>query len=197
LRTKPQTEIRRRAALSLIPDTSNPAQDVTANMTSRTARKALAALSLATIASLAFASSAPAASEPSPPPGCTGRNPSGVWLNIVAENMRSSKGQLAMTVYADVRKDFLAKGGSIWVGWVPAHEGETRGCVFLPKTGVYAIALYHDENANMKFDRSLLPEEGYGFSNNPSTLAGLPAWKSVRINVSKTNLTTHIKMKYP
>ena len=161
------------------------------------ARKAFAALALPAAASLTMGASAPATDAPSPPAGCTGRTPTGVWLNIVAENMRSSEGQLAMSVYADVRKDFLAKGGSIWVGRVPAQQGETRGCVFLPKTGVYAIALYHDENSNGNFDRNLLPTEGYGFSNNPSTLAGLPAWKSVRINVSKTNLVTHIRMKYP
>ena len=161
------------------------------------ARKALAALALTAAAPLAIGASAPASEGPSPPDGCTGKQPTGVWLNVVAENVRSSEGQLAMTVYADVRKDFLAKGGSIWVGRVPAQKGETRGCVFLPKTGVYAIALYHDENSNMNFDRNLLPTEGYGFSNNPSTLAGLPAWKSVRLNVSKTNLVTHIRMKYP
>lgn len=140
---------------------------------------------------------APAAAQAEAPANCSGRTESGVWLNVVAEGMRSSDGQLAITVYADKRKDFLAKGGAIWVGFFPAKQGNSRGCVFLPDTGVYAIALYHDENSNQNFDRNFLPTEGYGFSNNPSTLAGLPSWKSVRLNVSKTNLTTRISMKYP
>ena len=75
----------------------------------------------------------------------------------------------------------------------------TRACVFVPKPGVYAIAVYHDEDASRKLNRSGLglPAEGYGFSNNPATLAGLPAFRSVRLNVPKAGLTTHIKMKYP
>ena len=160
-----------------------------------------AALALAMGGGTLLAAMAPAtpalAETATPPEGCTGKTETGVWLNVIAENMRSSDGLLAITVYEDKRNRFLAKGGSIWVGRVPAKKGTTVGCVFLPKTGVYAIALYHDENANQEFDRNLLPTEGYGFSNNPSTLAGLPRFSSVRLNVSKTNLSTKIEMKYP
>ena len=120
-----------------------------------------------------------------------------MWLNVVADGVRSNDGQVAITVYSDNRSKFLAKGGALWVGRVKAQKGATRGCVFLPATGVYAIALYHDENGNGKFDRNPLPLEGYGFSNNPTTLAGLPAFGSVRLNVPQTNLTTHVQMKYP
>ena len=157
----------------------------------------MASLALVPAFAGALAASSPAIAELTPPPGCTGKTTTGVWLNIVADGVKSGDGLIAMTVYEDKRSRFLAKGGSIWVGRVKAEKGSTRGCVFLPKTGVYAIALYHDENGDHNFNRSLLPEEGYGFSNNPSTLAGLPAWRAVRLNVPKTNLTTHIQMKYP
>jgi len=162
-------------------------------------RNAGAALAIAGAAALPFAIPASATALTSPPPGCTGRSETGVWLNVVADGMKSGDGLLAITVYADKRRDFLAKGGSIWVGRVKAHQGTTRGCVFLPEKGVYAIALYHDEDGDLNFDRTGLglPAEGYGFSNNPSTLAGLPSFRSVRLNVPKTDLTTRITMKYP
>ena len=69
----------------------------------------------------------------------------------------------------------------------------------MPQPGVYALAIYHDENASRNFDRTGigLPAEGYGFSNNPATLAGLPSFRSVRLNVPKAGLTTRIQMKYP
>ncbi len=69
----------------------------------------------------------------------------------------------------------------------------------MPKPGVYALALYHDENRDGRFDRTGLglPAEGYGFSNNPATLAGLPQFRSVRLNVPKPGLTSRISMKYP
>ncbi len=139
-----------------------------------------------------------ASADPSPPPGCTG-TPSATWLNISAQGLRSGSGLLAITLYADNPRKFLVSHGSLYVGRVDASAGATSGCIFVPSPGVYAIALYHDENANQRFDRSGigLPAEGYGFSNNPATLAGLPSFRSVRLNVPRSGLTTRITMKYP
>ena len=94
---------------------------------------------------------------------------------------------------------FFVLQGARLIGRVDARAGTTRACIFLPRPGVYAVALYHDENANQSFDRSGigLPAEGYGFTNNPATLAGLPAFSSVRLNAPRTGLTARIQMKYP
>ena len=139
-----------------------------------------------------------ASADPSPPPGCTG-TPGATWLNVSAQGLRNGSGLLAITLYADNPRKFLVSRGSLYVGRVNASAGATNGCIFVPSTGVYAIALYHDENANQRFDRSGigLPAEGYGFSNNPATLAGLPSFRSVRLNVPRSGLTTRIQMKYP
>jgi uncharacterized protein (DUF2141 family) len=138
------------------------------------------------------------APSPPPPPGCTG-TPSSTWINVVAEGLRNSNGLLAITLYEDNPRKFLAHHGSLYVGRVNAMQGTTRACIFVPHPGVYALALYHDENANHAFDRTSLgfPAEGYGFSNNPLTLAGLPSFRSVRLNIRQTGLTTHVQMKYP
>lgn len=158
-----------------------------------------AALAIAALAATATGSAPIAASAPgAPPAGCTGPA-SGTWLNIVADGLRNGSGVLAITVYADNPSKFLIKHGSLYVGRVDATAGTTRGCIFLPKPGVYAIALYHDENGDGRFDRTGLglPAEGFGFSNNPATLAGLPQFRSVRLNVPKAGLTSRIQMKYP
>ena len=138
------------------------------------------------------------AASPSPPEGCAGPA-SPYWLNVVADGMRNGEGLLAVTLYADVSRKFLAKKGSLYVGRVPAVPGTTRACIFVPKPGTYALALYHDQNANQKFDRTTIgfPAEGYGFSNNPSTLAGLPSVRAVRLSVPRTGLTSRVQMKYP
>jgi uncharacterized protein (DUF2141 family) len=139
-----------------------------------------------------------ASAEPSPPAGCTG-TPSSTWLNVSAQGMRNGNGLLAITLYADNPRKFLVSRGSLYVGRVNANAGTTTGCIFVPAPGVYAIALYHDENANQKIDRTGigLPAEGYGFSNNPPTLVGLPSFRSVRLNVPRSGLTARIQMKYP
>ena len=147
------------------------------------------------------ATASPVSAEPQgtpAPAGCTGPA-SGTWLNVVASGLRNSNGLLAVTLYADVPSKFLAHHGALSVGFVKAATGTTNACIFVPQPGVYVIALYHDENANKKIDRSGfgLPVEGYGFSNNPPTLVGLPSFRSVRLNVPRSGLTTRITMKYP
>lgn len=130
--------------------------------------------------------------------GCTGP-PSATRLYVNVSNVRSGQGLVAVTLYADDRKRFLAKRGSLYVGRVPASVGTTRVCIYLPAPGTYALAVYHDEDANRKFKRSGigLPAEGYGFSNNAATLFGLPAFRSVRFSVPRSGFDTAIKLKYP
>ena len=154
------------------------------------------ALSLALAAALLGPGMARA--ETAAPPGCTGPA-SATWIDVEVEGVRNANGLVAITLYADNSRKFLVKHGSLYVGRVPAHAGSTRGCIFVPAPGVYAIAIYHDENANQVFDRSGfgLPAEGYGFSNNPSTLAGLPSFRSVRISIPRSGLLTRVSIKYP
>ena len=139
-----------------------------------------------------------ATAQAAAPAGCTGQT-SQTWLNVTLQNVRSSNGLIAITLYPDDSRRFLARAGSLAVGRVAAHAGTTRACIFVPNPGVYALAIYHDENANQGFDRTAigLPAEGYGFTNNPATLAGLPAFNSVRLNVPRSGLNARIQMRYP
>jgi uncharacterized protein (DUF2141 family) len=141
-----------------------------------------------------------AAADPSapPPPGCTGPA-SKTWLRVIVEGVHDSNGQIAITLYADDPDRFLAHHGAMYVGRAPAVAGTTTSCIFVPKPGVYVIAIYHDENGNGSFDRNSLglPAEAYGFSNNPPTLLGLPSFRSVRLNVIHSGLTAHIHLTYP
>ena len=172
----------------------------------RAAASLLSALSLSTAIGAAAAAPSPvqtstaaaSAAAASAPAGCTGPA-SQTWLNVVVEGVRNSNGLVAVTLYTDNSSKFLAKRGSLYVGRVDAQPGTTRACIFVPQPGVYAVAIYHDENASRRFDRTGigLPAEGYGFSNNPTTLAGLPSFRSVRLNVPRSGLTSRIKIKYP
>lgn len=159
----------------------------------------LSAAALTCAAALTLTAS-PAAAQPAatPPLGCTG-TPSSTWINVVAQGLRNGNGLLAVTLYEDKPSKFLVRHGSLYVGRVNAEAGTTRMCIFVPKPGVYALALYHDENGNRSFDRTGIgfPAEGFGFSNNPPTLAGLPSFRSVRLNIPRAGLTTHVQMKYP
>lgn len=150
------------------------------------------------LAALAVAWIAPARSQTAPPAGCVG-TPSGTWINVAIQGVRSGRGLVALTLYADDAGKFLAKHGSLYTGRVPARTGTTDACLYLPAPGTYAIASYHDENASRKLDRNAigLPKEAFGFSNNPSTLFGIPSFQSVRLAVPRAGLSTRIKLRYP
>lgn len=141
-----------------------------------------------------------AANEPAvqAPTGCTGPG-SKTWLRIIVEGVHSANGQIAMTLYSDDPSRFLIHHGALYVGRASAVAGTTTSCIFVPRPGVYVIAIYHDENGNGAFDRNSLglPVEAYGFSNNPPTLLGLPSFRSVRLNVEHSGLAAHIRLTYP
>jgi uncharacterized protein (DUF2141 family) len=148
---------------------------------------------VAAVASLVVASPAQAA------PPCLG-SPSNVWVYVTVDGVRNAKGQVAATIYADNPDRFLIKNGSLYVVRTPTVAGATKFCVFLPQTGVYAIAVYHDEDNSGTINRAGvlgIPTEGFGFSNNPPTLASLPTFRSVRLAIPRANLSTTIHLKYP
>jgi uncharacterized protein (DUF2141 family) len=129
---------------------------------------------------------------------CTGHD-SPYRLHVDVEGVQSSNGLIAVTLYPDVASKFLAHHGSLYVGRVPAKMGTTEVCIHLPRLGTYAVAVYHDANANRHIDRTAigLPAEGFGFSNNPHVFLGMPAWRSVRLPVPQNDMHTAIKLRYP
>jgi len=132
-------------------------------------------------------------------PKCAGPV-SDTWVNVTVDGVRNGNGLMAVTLYADEPRKFLAKKGSLYVGRVDATAPETRMCLYVPKPGVYALAVYHDEDSSTNIKRSGvlgIPEEGFGFSNNPPTIASIPSFRSVRLNIAKSGLSTRIHLKYP
>lgn len=158
-----------------------------------------AAAKVAALAGIAALTGFAGTASASPTPNCAGPA-SDTWINIAIDGVRNGNGLMAVTLYADNSRKFLVKKGSMYVGRVPVTAPETRMCLFVPKPGVYAIAVYHDEDGSRKINRGGMlgiPTEGFGFSNNPPTIASLPAFRSVRLHISKTNLSTRISLKYP
>ncbi len=64
--------------------------------------------------------------------------------------------------------------------------------------GIYAIAVYHDENDNNKFDENWLgiPREGYGTSNNVNPAMRAPDYDEAKFELNSRNNEIHIIIKY-
>jgi uncharacterized protein (DUF2141 family) len=135
--------------------------------------------------------------EPAPET-CTG-TPGSARLIVQVQAIKAAKGEVAITVYPDDRKRFLAPKGKLDRQRVPAVAPMTEVCFNLPAAGHYAVAIYHDENANRDFDRTLVgyPDEGFGFSNDAPTSVGLPSFEEVRFPVRDGDNTIRITTRYP
>ena len=154
------------------------------------------ALALLPLAALGFGPGGSAVAQGAQGATDCGGPPSSTYVNVNVERIRSARGLIAVTLYADVPRKFLARRGALYVVRVPARVPATRVCVNVPGPGVYALAAYHDANSNRRFDRTGigLPAEDFGFSNNPRPFLGMPAFSSVRIRVIRSGSWTTIRL---
>lgn len=78
---------------------------------------------------------------------------------------------------------------------VPATAGELRFEAVEP--GEYALALFHDENANSRLDTVLgIPREGFGFSRNPVVRFGAPKFNRANITIHGSIIRLNVRMQY-
>ncbi|WP_337997446.1 DUF2141 domain-containing protein [Oleispirillum naphthae] len=155
-------------------------------------------MAVALIVSVPSGRSAGAAETASPEGDCLagGEHP---HLQVTVEDIRSTKGNVKISVYGGRPEDFLAKGRKVAKLRIPARPGTVKGCIDLPGPGVYALAAYHDEDGDRHLTRGLfgLPSEGYAFSNDPPVLLGVPSFDAVAFRASQTVTPVFLRMHYP
>ena len=148
---------------------------------------------IALTAVLGLATSATAATADD----CEGRD-SQTKLTVQVTGVRAAKGEMAVTLYPNDARRFLAPHQKMARVRAVAQAPMTTACFWLPAPGYYAIAVYHDENANRDFDRTIvgLPGEGFAFSNDPPTPMALPPFKAVRFKAGEGETTIRVKLRY-
>lgn len=116
---------------------------------------------------------------------------------VRVSDVRSGSGNVAAVLYGANPLDFLKKGRKLARVRVPARKGRVEVCLAVPRPGIYAIAVYHDENDNKKFDRSWigLPLEDYGFSNNPTLILGPPTHEDAAFEMVGERKTVDIDLQ--
>lgn len=86
-------------------------------------------------------------------------------LKITVEDVHSAEGEIVISVYRP-QDDFPRRGS--YKSWrIKAEAPVTEKMIELP-AGRYAIAVYHDEDANGHVNKNFIgiPREGVGISNN-------------------------------
>lgn len=107
-------------------------------------------------------------------------------MQIRVLGVRESRGTITVDVHDDDPAKFLKSGGKLARLRVPAVAGETAFCVTVPRAGIYALAIYHDRNANTKLDKNFigLPSEPFGLSNNPPLRLAMPKHRDSAFEVN-------------
>ncbi|MBI1181783.1 MAG: DUF2141 domain-containing protein [Alphaproteobacteria bacterium] len=117
-------------------------------------------------------------------------------IRVTIPNLRNSRGNLRISLYGPDADQWVGtKGGKLIRFDVPAQKGEMKICMPLPYgRGIYAVGLYHDENANEKYG---FTSEGYGFSNNAKAgLFGPPPHKDAAFSAGQLENDLEIRLRY-
>lgn len=90
-------------------------------------------------------------------------------VRVVVKDVKKSVGLITAELYVNDESVFLTDEGRAVRMRVAARAPETAFCLHAPDADDYALAIYHDQNANMRLDKGALgiPAEPYGVSNNP------------------------------
>jgi uncharacterized protein (DUF2141 family) len=118
-------------------------------------------------------------------------------LEVRVEKLRSGKGMVHLCLTADP-KHFPDCAGDPRARKTSMPAAANKA-VTLPgiAPGGYALSIFHDENANTKFDTFLkVPKEGFGFSRNPAVRFGAPKFSQVRFEVGPGITRQTVRMQY-
>ncbi|MDB5455483.1 MAG: hypothetical protein JWP92_1068 [Caulobacter sp.] len=144
-----------------------------------------------------FLMGAALAAAPARADDCAGRQGPDT-LSVQVINLKAPTGEVVVTLYPSDPRRFLAPRGKLLRQRVKTTAPVTKACFYLPGPGTYAVAVYHDADANHDFNRSALgmPTEGFGFSNDAPTRFGVPSFDAVRFVAKAGDTPLRIKMRY-
>ncbi|SFH90751.1 DUF2141 domain-containing protein [Halpernia frigidisoli] len=112
-------------------------------------------------------------------------------LEIDIANIKNTKGTVAVGIY-NSEHGFLTKGKEFKTKTIKV-SGSTVHCEFtdLPD-GKYAVAVFHDENSDKKFNTNMLglPKEAYGFSNNFKPVISKPKFSDTEFTLNSDKKIT-------
>jgi uncharacterized protein (DUF2141 family) len=119
-------------------------------------------------------------------------------LRVEIRNLRNDKGIVRCALFESAA-GFPGKLEKAVAGLAVTARGGQARCDFeAVAPGRYAVAVFHDENANGKFDLKLygVPKEGYGASNNPKPRVGPPRFADAHFEHGERGSNLQIELHY-
>ena len=118
-------------------------------------------------------------------------------LEVEITGVRSADGMVRLALYNDPDK-FPKRSGSFAGGDVIAVKGSVVYVFRNLPPGLYAVAIYHDANANRRFDKNALglPREGFGFSNDARPVFSAPGFDAAAVTLKAPRTRIKISLAY-
>jgi uncharacterized protein (DUF2141 family) len=118
-------------------------------------------------------------------------------LSLTIIDVTSDRGTVHVALY-DRADGFLDKQRMLTGAVVAAQEGKVVIQIPDLPPGRYAVAAYHDENDNGRFDLGFLgiPKEGFGFSRDPGVVPRRPTFDETAFPVTAPETRQTFRMRY-
>lgn len=108
-----------------------------------------------------------------------------------------AKGILTVELYRPSKNDFLRKSSRIQRVRVPAENDSQTVCFNLTATGKYALAAYHDVDADRDLARkwNMLPAEPFALSNNQPLRLRMPSFEDASFSAGEDTTRVRLELK--
>lgn len=117
-------------------------------------------------------------------------------IRVTVENVKKSKGYIIADLHNHIVADFLEPDKVVLRVRQSAVKGTTELCIPLTQPGDYAIAFYHDQNSDRRFNKGLfgIPKERFAMSTNPKYEKRKPYYDEVDFTVGPDGADIVVKL---
>ena len=118
-------------------------------------------------------------------------------VTLKITGLRNSKGQIGISIFNN-KDEFPETNKAVFKRFFLTPSNKAASTTLDLPSGDYAIAIMHDEDSDKEFDKSFLgiPQEGFGFSNNPEIKYKAPSFSECSFTVESVKKQLNIKMTY-
>jgi len=106
---------------------------------------------------------------------------------------------LNVGLYNNDPDNFLFKKGRKRTVRIPATDEQHVVCMNLDQPGTYAVAVYHDTNADrkLKLRWNMMPAEPFGLSNNPENQTSFPKFSDSAFTTGNLGANIVVNLRQP
>ena len=118
-------------------------------------------------------------------------------MALTVSGVANGDGLVMIAVY-DSADSFRRDGSEIAAIRLKSRKGRVKVTLNDLPAGTYAVAVFHDENADQKLETNMLgiPSEGYGFSNDARGVMGPPSFDDAAVKLGDGAATIIINLQY-